>query len=320
LPNSVGIYQDGTDFSYFVQVGLGSDAKPVYMLLDTGAGTTWVMGSDCKTSACSIHTPYGPADSKTYQPDAKTFSISYGSGKVAGSLATDTVTLAGVKVDMKFGVASTTSDDFDHFPFDGILGLSMAQGTTDNFLQTLKAKKSLSANVFGVSISRNSDGPNTGEVSFGAVNPAKYTGEITYTAVSTQANGDWAIPLDDILFDGKKTGSTGRLAYVDTGTTYVFGPPADVAKLHAQIPGAKSADGGITYTVPCANAKPLEVSFSGVSYSISAKDWLPGGGGSGDCTSNIYGHEVVKDAWLFGDVFLKNVYAVFDMDQNRIGE
>jgi hypothetical protein len=37
------------------------------------------------------------------------------------------------------------------------------------------------------------------------------------------------------------------------------------------------------------------------------------------CISNIYGHEVVQDAWLLGDLFLKNVYTVFDAEEKRIG-
>jgi len=318
VPNAVGVLQDGTDFSYFVEVGFGSAAKPLYMLLDTGAGTTWVMGSSCKSKACGMHSSYGPEDSKTYRENPKEFSISYGSGNVSGVLAADTLSIAGLKLDMTFGVATGTSDDFTNFPFDGILGLSLAKGTTDNFMDVVKKQNLVKSNIFGVALNRASDGPNTGEVTFGTTNPAKYAGDISYTAVKESAHGDWAVPMDDMSYDGKKAGLGGSLAYVDTGTTYVFGPPANVSALHRQIPGAKSDD-GVMWKVPCADAKPLEVSFSGVSYSISPKDWLSGAGGSGDCTSNIVGFEVVKDQWLFGDVFLKNVYAVFDMDQRRLG-
>lgn len=317
--NSAGIAQDGGDISYFVQVGVGSKQTPMYMLLDSGAGTTWVMGSSCQTPACTMHSRFGPSDSTSLVASTKTFSIAYGSGKVVGSLASDTLSVAGMKATMSFGVADTTSDDFEHFPFDGILGLSMAKGATDNFLDMVKSEKLIGANMFAVSLNRNSDGPNNGEITFGATNPAKFTGDISYTPVSSDAHGDWAIPLDDFEFDGNKAGITGKLAYIDTGTSYVFGPSSDVAALHKQIPGAKSGD-GVTYTVPCDNNKPITVIFSGVKYAISAKEWHSGPNGNGDCTSNIYGHEVVKGQWLLGDLFLKNVYAVFDMDQTRIGE
>jgi hypothetical protein len=316
---SAGIYQDGTDFSYFIQAKIGSRGKPLYMLVDTGAGTTWVMGSTCLTTACGRHESYGPSDSATFLNASKPFRISYGSGSVSGSIATDTYTIAGMNFPYQFGVADITSDDFNHFPFDGILGLSMSTGATQNFLQALKAANQLTSYIFGIYIHRASDGPNTGEISFGAVNPAKFTGQISYSPVATQANGDWAIPLDDMSYDGKKAGVTGKLAYIDTGTSYVFGPAKEVAALHKIIPGAATTD-GTTFTVPCDSNKPLTFDFNGVGYTISPKDWMSAPSSTGVCTSNIYGHEVVANSWLLGDLFLKNVYAVFDADSSKIGK
>lgn len=289
----------------------------MYMLLDSGAGTTWVMGSDCQSQACTMHNTFGPSDSKTYTDTKTTFSISYGSGKVEGVLANDTLAVAGMSFAMSFGVASNTSSDFTHFPFDGILGLSMSAGVTDNFLTVVKDSGRLQNNTFSVSLSRNSDGPDTGEFTLGGIDASKYTGEVTYTPVSSSAGGDWAIPMDDIAYDGNQAGVKDRLVYIDTGTTYMFGPPDDIALLHKLIPGAETADGS-TYTVPCDSDKALTVSFSGVAYTISPKDWISPPSGN-TCVSNFYGQAVVQDAWLLGDSFLKNVYTVFDADQSRIG-
>ncbi|TLS28720.1 hypothetical protein PpBr36_01817 [Pyricularia pennisetigena] len=316
--DSIPLHQDGTDFSYFVDVGLGSGPKQMLMLLDTGAGTTWIMGSTCKSTPCTIHNTFGSGDSSTFKAEAKDFSISYGSGSVSGSLARDTLSLAGKKIPMTIGIASDTSDHFNHFPFDGILGLSMANGATDNLLQTLKKEKAFKSNVMGVYVSRNSDGPNMGEVTFGGIDSTKHVGDITYSKVPENAGGVWAIPMGDFSYDGKKAGISGRRAYIDTGTTYIFGPPGDVNAIHKQIPGAKSSD-GVTYTAPCDSNKPLTVSFSGASYTIFTSDWLQAPNSNGECVSNLYGNEVVRGSWLLGSTFLKNVYAVFDMDQTRIG-
>ncbi|KAI6608430.1 hypothetical protein MCOR04_000177 [Pyricularia oryzae] len=316
--DSIPLHQDGTDFSYFVDIGIGSGPKQMLMLLDTGAGTTWIMGSTCKSTPCAIHNTFGPDDSSTFKAEAKDFSINYGSGSVSGSLGRDTLSLAGKKIPMTIGIANVTSDHFNHFPFDGILGLSMANGATDNLLQTLKKEKAFKSNVMGVYVNRNSDGPNMGEVTFGGIDSSKHIGDITYTKVPDNAGGVWAIPLDDFSYDGKKAGISGRRAYIDTGTTYIFGPPGDVSAIHKQIPGAKSSD-GVTYTAPCDSNKPLTVSFSGASYTIFTSDWLQAPNANGECVSNLYGNEVVRGSWLLGSTFLKNVYAVFDMDQNRIG-
>ena len=320
LPHSVGIAQDGTDFSYFIQVRFGSKEKPLYMLVDTGAGSTWVMGSDCASSSCGLHDSFGPADSDTLQPATKDFSIGYGSGTVSGRVRVDSISVAGLKMQYQFGLANQTSDQFTYFPFDGILGLSMNNGANQNFLSAIKDSKQLPANIFGVSISRSSDGPNTGEISFGAVNPAKYTGEIRYTAVDPVGNGDWVIMFDGISYDGKLgPGSKGRHAYVDTGTSYIFGPQSDVKEFHKLIPGSKQLEDNVTYTVPC-DSKDITVAFSGISYTISQKDWVSGPSASGVCTSNIFGHEVIPGGWLLGALLFKNVYAVFDMDKLQVGK
>lgn len=316
--NSVGIDQDGSDISYFVEAKIGSGGQSLYLLCDTGAGSTWIMGADCDSAACEDHTTWSSSGSTTYTAPNKDFSIAYGTGSVSGMLAKDSISIGSVKVDLNFGLANVTSSDFTRFAFDGILGLSMASGSSDNYIESLKSDKVLTSNVFGVDIFRASDGPNTGELTMGGTNSKKYTGDITYTAVNSAAHGDWAIPLDDVAYNGSKAGVTDRLAYIDTGTTYAFAPKDDVAALHKLIPGASSTD-DVTYTAPCDSDQPIVVSFSGVDHEISVKDWLSSPSSSGSCTSNIFGQEVIAGAWLLGDVFLKNVYAVFDADESQIG-
>lgn len=317
--NAAGVAQDGTDFSYFIPARLGSDSKDLYMLLDTGASTTWVMGSGCTSTACTMHDAFGPGDSDTLEDTGKTFSVEYGSGSVSGSVVSDGVAIAGMEVNMPFGLANVTSSDFTQFPFDGILGLSMSSSGSQNYLQALQDADLVDSKVFGVSLNRNSDGSNDGEVSFGAPNEDKYTGDISYTPIAGSARSSWAIPLDDVTFDGKSAGIEGRTAYIDTGTTYAFGPSADVADLFKLIPDSSSSDGGVTYTIPCDTDQRVAFSFSGKSHDVSSKDLMSEADDDGKCSCNIFGMEVVSGAWLLGDMFLKNVYTVFDMDETRIG-
>lgn len=315
--NSAGINQDGTDYSYFAEVYLGTRTKPYQMLLDTGAGQSWIMGASCTTNACKLHDTFGPTDSTTYKEVSKEFFIGYGTGNVTGTQVQDSVTLAGIKLSMTFGVASETSKDFENFPIDGILGLSQMTAEHPNFIQSLATAKVLKSNIFGVSISRASDGANMGEINFGAPNTARFTGDLKYTSVSANAEKDWAISFDGAGFGTKKADVPTRLAYLDTGTSFIFAAPTDVQTFHKQVTGAKSTD-GVTYTVPCDTTESLFFTFSGVTYNVSPKDWV-GPKTNGICTSNVYGIEVIPSAWLLGDTFLKNVYAVFDIDENRVG-
>jgi hypothetical protein len=318
--NSAGIDQDGTDYSYFAEVLVGSKSTPLLMLLDTGAGSSWLMGSSCTSPACMSHNTFGPSDSDTYEvvPDAS-FSIAYGTGTVSGMVAKDTIAFAGLEFTMSLGIANITSNDFSNFPMDGILGLSQFSSESQpSFCKTLTASKSLKSNVFGVDISRSSNGgPNTGEINFGAPDTSRYTGSLSYTSVVSNPEADWAIPIDNIGFGSKQSSIQGRNGYLDTGTSFIFTPTEDAQAFHALVPGSSVSSDGSTYTVPCTTITPLTITFSGVTYSISPEDWV-GPMTSGVCTSNIYGHPIVND-WLLGDTFLKNVYTVFDIDQNRVG-
>ncbi|KAF5012872.1 hypothetical protein FDECE_1090 [Fusarium decemcellulare] len=311
-----GVDQDGTDYSYFVEVELGSKKKTMYMLIDTGAGSSWVMGTDCSSKACALHNTFGPDDSDSLESTDDPFNIAYGSGKVSGTLATDTIGVAGMSFKYQFGLASTTSDQFVQFAFDGILGLAMNKGANANFLHTLDEADEVDKNIFCVALNRASDGSNEGEISFGSPNPDKYSGKISYTTIVD--GNDWAIKMDDMGFNGESADVGGIKSYIDTGTSFIFGPSANVKKLHSLIPDASSSD-GITYKVPCDSTGNLTITFSGVDYTISSKDWVSPPNKDGECTSNIYGYEVVKGAWLLGDTFIKNVYAVFDSDERRIG-
>lgn len=311
---SAALHQDGGDYSYFIEIELGSKREKFLMLVDTGSGSTWVMGSNCKSQACGMHDLFGPEDSDTIEELDETFSITYGTGVVNGTKARDSIRFAGLDVKYKFGVAGWASNDFVKFPFDGVLGLAGGKASSDLLLDVFGEK--LDKNIFAVALNRAADGPNNGELSLGAIDPERHNGEISYTPLAL--DNDWVITLEDISFDGKKAGVGGVRSYIDTGTSFIFASPERVKKFHSLIPGAESADGS-TWRVPCNSKGKLEFSFAGGSYEVSPKDWISPQNSNGKCTSNIYGLEIVPGAWLLGDAFIKNVYTVFDWDEKRIG-
>lgn len=319
--NSAPIYEDGTDFSYFTPVSFGSRNTLMYMLVDTGAANTWVMGSSCSTEACKKHNTFGEQDSITFKPTGDVFNLTYGTGSVSGATVNDTVNIAGMSIPLSFGAASTTSNDFLDYPMDGILGLGRSASNTMQFptvMEAIMGSKELPANLFGVNLQRNSDGSTDGELSFGAPDKTKYHGDLSFT--DTVSDGKlWEIPLDDAGFEGKFCKFTGKSAVVDTGTTFMLLPPDDSKQLHSQIP--QSQQEGAIFKIPCSTEQPVQIIISGVSYNITPKDYIgnPINGGS-LCESNIIGKQAFgPDKWLLGDVFLKNVYTVFDFDKNRIG-
>lgn len=321
-PNSVTVNEDGNDFSYFFSMEFGSNNQSMWILFDTGGTNTWVFGTDCTVTACELHNTFGKNDSTTLQTTGNTFSVGYGSGTVSGFLSSDTVKIANLSLDLGFGLANNASRDFTDYPMDGILGLGRSNSSVtgpSTAMEAISQAKLLPSNIIGVSLQRNEDGAKDGEVTFGGVDTTKFEGSITYTAVST-ATDRWEIPLDDAVVAGTHLNFTGKSAIIDTGTSYIFLPPADAKAIHALIP--ESTQAGSEFFVPCSTNLTLQFVFSGVAYSVSPKDYVgsTSDGTKTTCFSNIVGTQTFgSDDWLLGDVFMKNVYSVFDYDQNRIG-
>lgn len=92
--NSIAVDEDGTDFSYFSALSFGSAGKTMYMLIDTGAANTWVMGANCASDACEKHNTLGEQDSKTLEATGSTFNLTYGTGSISGVTVNDTVEIA----------------------------------------------------------------------------------------------------------------------------------------------------------------------------------------------------------------------------------
>ena len=302
---------------------MGSNpGETMYMLLDTGSSSTWAMGQGCTSSACKTHSMFGGSDSSTLQTEKGTFSIAYSTGKVSGSLVSDSLKLGGLEVEMSFGLATTTSDDFNNYPMDGILGLSRSsqgQGMdVPTFIQVVQKNSLLKSNLFGVNLQRAADNSNDGEITFGSVDESKYTGDLNYLDTVGDIT-DWKIPADDILVDGKSVSVTGKNAIFDTGTSYMFLPPDDAKAVFSQISGAEPGDNEL-WNVPCDTTTSIALVFNKVGYEISPKDYVGPTVGGGLCYSHIIGLSAVDDnTWLLGDTFLKNVYSVYDMDKDRIG-
>jgi hypothetical protein len=171
-------------------------------------------------------------------------------------------------------------------------------------------------------MNRDSDGHNDGQVTFGGIDKTKYKGEITYHTIGPdqKSKGEWAVTLDNAGLNGKSAGLKSKLAYIDTGTSFIFAPPDDLEALFKLIPGTSSSRNGdyMEYQVPCDTTLPIHLTFSGVDYQISAEDWVVQRE-KDRCIANLYGFEVYTGTWLIGDTFLKNVYSVFDADKMRIG-
>lgn len=319
LPNSAPLDQDGVDFSYFAVVQVGSQKEEMWLALDTGSPSSWVFGTNCTDIICTSHHTWNRTESSSYISNSSSYSIYYSSGTVSMDLGQDIWSLADMDVTFTFGSATSIASSFANYPIDGILGLGRSHRDGWNipsFMDVVASEGLLDSNVVGFSLSRAADDPKDGEVNFGTIDTTKFDGNISYTATNQDR---WTIPLDDVYVNNQAVNFTGRSATIDTGTTYILIPPADAASLFALVPG--SSKSGENYIIPCNTNVTLEFEFSGIKYSIEPEDYIGAKSNmTAGCISTIVGHEAAgANTWLVGDVFLKNVYTVFDFDNIRIG-
>jgi hypothetical protein len=204
---------------------------------------------------------------------------------------------------------------------DGILGIGRGANVPGSIaapqlMDVLSSARLIPSKLYGIHLSRGSDAD--GELNLGAVNKDRYSGDLNWSGILENDNGFWEIPIADAGVDGKPLNLPPRSAIIDTGTSFILMPLPDAVKLHALIPG--SANDAETFSVPCDTAARVQFTVNGQVFDIATRDWRGGRLASGLCRSNIIGRQTFGDSqWLVGDVFLKNVYAVFDFEGKRVG-
>jgi len=317
---NVALQDEGNDVGYFGPINIG--AQTFQVIFDTGSADLWVPSPNCQDEACKKHTNID-LNAATLKTSNSPFQITYGTGSVAGTLAQSDMNWGGLALKQQiFGTTLKESPEFIAAPFDGILGMGLdvlsAEKTPTPF-SGLVTQGAVSQPMFGFHLSRAAYKKNDGELTLGGVDNTKFKGNIAFTPVVSKA-GFWEVALNDVSVDGKALKLDGRTAVIDTGTTLVMAPPDDAAAIHAQIPGSKT-DGKGNFAIPCDTKNSVALKFANQDFAIDPRDLVRDQlqGQANLCLSGIVGMGLGANQWLVGDVFLKNVYSVYDQGKLQVG-
>jgi len=88
--------QEG-DTSYTGIISIGTPSQNLEVILDTGSSDLWVTGTSCFRCSSSA-VPFDPSKSSTFNELGNPITIQYGSGNVAGTTATDNVSMGNFAV------------------------------------------------------------------------------------------------------------------------------------------------------------------------------------------------------------------------------
>jgi len=303
---------------------------------------SWVFSDKLPTQQRNGHTWYALANTTSGQvKEGFSWKISYGDGSGAsGIVLADKVTVGEVTATQQaIEAATSVSSQFIQEKSDGLLGLGFGNTNTIKPTKQLtffeNIKPSLKEPLFTVTLKLNE----SGVYDFGYVDKAKYVvgffeprfewrlltfsqEPIQYVPINT-TRGYWEYTATGYAVGTGPMTPMNFQSIADTGTTLMLLPPAATADYYSQVKGAMNnmTEGG--YVFPCDAVMPdLTVQMLGnVSAVVSgkfmnrSKSQTPG---SPFCYGGIQQGSPNLSIW--GDVFLKSQFAVFDgRDPPRIG-
>ncbi|KAH9066521.1 acid protease [Lactarius vividus] len=319
--------EDDSSVLWYGTIQVGTPSKSFTVDFDTGSSDIFLPSAKCDTN-CDRHTLYDPSASVSAVDRHKPFKLKYGDGSaVSGEQYRDTVSIANLTAyNQTLGAALTYSSGFSksNFAPDGLVGLgyqSISAYNSPPLFQTLVAQGRVTLPQFAFKLS------NTGaELYLGGTNSNLYNGSFTYVPVTKQ--GYWQTTLDGVsINDDPDFLLNQRSVIIDTGTTLIIGNKSDVEAIYAKIPGyqpgpVSGLDEGY-FTIPCNSSTIVSFDFGLKQFPVSWSTFNLGrvSEGSDSCVGGIIYSPSLENLtfWIIGDVFLQNVYTVFDVGKNLIG-
>ena len=304
---------------YVGVIEIGTPLKSFPVILDTGTATLLIASSKCTSEYCLNQQTYSSENSSTYKPLDITTNIKFGLGEVKTTFGSETISFGNIKIhNQPFAeIIEEKGNVFDQSAFSGIVGLGYPslsfQNTTPLFDSIIQSKQ-LKHNLFTFYYSINEQ--SNGEMTLGYIDDTKYKGTINYYKVIEKRF--WMIELTDITVNGNNLHICDNKpckAIVDTGSTMISGPSAQVAKLLESIKVNNTCDKGIT----------VGFVFGEDVYEMKYKDYM---------VKSVVDHKMVCEpmieefdmklrnegyAWIIGNVFMQKYYTVFDRDEDRVG-
>ncbi|PHJ23222.1 aspartyl protease asp1 [Cystoisospora suis] len=346
---------DYMNAQYYTEIYLGSPGQKVRVVVDTGSSDLWACSKKCGVF-CMLHKTYDHDKSSTYEEDGTEYRVQYASGPVGGFLSNDQVTLASLRVEnYLFAEADDLSGlgtAFFFGKFDGILGMGFPTLATKGlkpFMQAALEQRVVKRWMFAFYLS--SENGVDGELALGGVNEDRFIGDINFSPVVDERY--WMINTKGLKCDGELVAPTTKMV-IDSGTSLIAGPLDEVTRIAAMVGAFKVPllPAG-TFFISCDKAKVLRdfvVEVGGQDYPIRVKDLIiPVSTSQGTpCLFGMMGlkaleghkkkqHEDFEEeerrlsrfvasargsigrTWILGDLFMRNVYTVFDYDNKQIG-
>ncbi|KAI5862406.1 acid protease [Durotheca rogersii] len=323
--------KDG-DVLWLTPVGIGSPPQQLILDLDTGSSDTWIFSTDTDKQDVAGQTVWDPSKSSTSRKiDNCTWSIIYGDfSNSEGICYRDTFTFGNISIpNMTIESATSVSDIFTESSYlSGLVGLAWPsisqlvppQKTLLDFLPEVLSKA-----LFTVDLRHNGS---DGSFNFGYIDDTLHTSKIRYVDVDT-SEGFWSVKNTGFSIEGvnvKYKFAEAPDVIIDTGSTLFFAPDEAVEQYFLNVAGSKYSYADYGWLLPC-NSTPPDFTWEiGDARGNTVVGTIPGEyfifahSTNEMCYSGLQSVGLFSGVQgIFGDVFLKSLFAVFDISGKKFG-
>ncbi|KAL2709240.1 Aspartic proteinase yapsin-3 [Kluyveromyces marxianus] len=346
------ILRHDEDYSYYVELGVGTPRQNVKVILDTGSSDLWIPSKTnpyCLPNTaealakravtpdidCSINGVFDASASTSLKKTGYNFSIEYADLSTSdGYWALDDVTLNGVTVEgAQLAVADTTDIEA------GILGVGLPRlesfkgypgapnKTYDNFPQMLKKEGYISKVAYSLFFENGN--VDSGTLLFGGVDQKKYEGQLyTYPMINIHPfltkPAEFHVTLQGFGYRSEAKCDEGVYfhekapALLDSGTNVLQAPDSVVKTIVKQLDGEWSEEDGL-YVAQCPSSTDDTTyffDFGEVKIKMPIQDFFfPPNDGETKCQIRLIPGE---DEWILGDLVMQHAYLVYDLEAYQI--
>lgn len=158
-----------------------------------------------------------------------------------------------------------------------------------------------------------------GSYDFGFIDSSKYTGNLAYTDVDN-SQGFWSFTADSYSVGGSGSGSSIK-GIADTGTTLLLLDDSVVSDYYSHVSGAQNSQSDGGYVFDCSATLPdFTVTIAGYKAVVPGTyiNFQPVNQSGQTCFGGIQSNSGIGFS-IFGDVFLKSQFVVFDASKPQLG-
>lgn len=328
---------------YSIEVELGTPGQRFVLAIDTGSSDMWVPDATnphCATTkkhptkqsqTCEEFGMFDRKKSSTFSSNNSEFQIQYGDGAEAkGIWATDTLSIQNHTIKNMFFGLNTVSNETS-----GMLGIGYdTNESTNNAYPNLPLRLAQDniTNTPAYSLWLNDPDSGEGNLLFGGVDHAKYSGNLTKVPVLRKGVKPpqhllVAIQSVKMDFNGKTTEMLDDAygALLDSGTTNMVFPEPIAQSIYQRLNASHEPTEG-AYVTRCNINGSLEFNFSGATILVKFNQILRPlyrddrqvffDNGEPACTIGI--EHMKGSSVILGDTFLQAAYVVYDLQNHEV--